>query len=83
MGEMTGLGHSRPNWDIPAMSGLPPFATEPRTSLEVGFVPTPELLRRTLFRVLSVNGQRSLSDIFLDWQPLSLRSLLILIRLST
>jgi hypothetical protein len=27
----------------PGMSGLPPLATELRTSLEVGFVPEPEV----------------------------------------
>ncbi len=32
-------GHSRPNWAIHLMSGLPPIATELRTSLEVRFVP--------------------------------------------
>src|SRR5258705_10288902 len=31
--------HSRPNWAVCAMSGLPPIATEQRTSLEVRFVP--------------------------------------------
>jgi hypothetical protein len=36
---MSGLGHSRPNWAMRAMSGLPPLATELRTSLEVRFVP--------------------------------------------
>src|SRR5882762_8215443 len=30
------LGHSRPNWAVRAMSGLPPLATTERTSLEVG-----------------------------------------------
>jgi hypothetical protein len=32
-------GHSRPNWAVGAMSGLPPVATELRTSLVVRFVP--------------------------------------------
>jgi hypothetical protein len=36
---MTGWGHSRPKWRVPAMSGLPPIATELRTSLVVRFVP--------------------------------------------
>ena len=31
-------GHSRPKLAVPAMSGLPPLATELRTSLEVRFV---------------------------------------------
>ena len=35
-------GHSRPNWAVRAMSGLPPIATEYRTSLEVRFVPGPD-----------------------------------------
>jgi hypothetical protein len=30
------VGHSRPNWAVRAMSGLPPLATTERTSLEVG-----------------------------------------------
>jgi len=36
-------GQSRQNWAIPAMSGLPPLATELWTSLEVRFVPNPEV----------------------------------------
>ena len=30
---MSKKGHSRPNWAVRAMSGLPPIATELRTSL--------------------------------------------------
>jgi hypothetical protein len=37
---MSELGHSLPNWAVRAMSGLPPIATELRTSLEVRLVPT-------------------------------------------
>ena len=37
------LGQSRPNWAVRTMSGLPPLATELRTSLLVRFVPRPEL----------------------------------------
>jgi hypothetical protein len=33
------MGQSRPNWAVRSMSGLPPIATELRTSLEVRFVP--------------------------------------------
>jgi hypothetical protein len=33
---MSAPGHSRPNWAVRAMSGLPPLATTERTSLEVG-----------------------------------------------
>ena len=33
------MGHSRRFYDVRAMSGLPPIATELRTSLEVWFVP--------------------------------------------
>src|SRR5450631_2232473 len=40
---MSAVGHSRPNWAMRAMSGLPPLATELRTSLEVRFVPTTDL----------------------------------------
>jgi hypothetical protein len=36
-------GHSRPNWAVCAMSGLPPIATELRTSLEVRFVPSSDI----------------------------------------
>jgi hypothetical protein len=36
---MSGWGHSRPKWAVYAMSGLPPLATELRTSLLVRFVP--------------------------------------------
>jgi hypothetical protein len=36
---MSQMGHSRPNWAIRLMSGLPPIATELRTWLEVRFVP--------------------------------------------
>jgi len=39
---MTALGHLRRFDDVPAMSGLPPIATELRTLLEVRFVPTNE-----------------------------------------
>jgi len=38
------VGHSRPNRAVRAMSGLPPPATELRTSLMVRFVPTADLL---------------------------------------
>jgi hypothetical protein len=37
------MGHSRPNWAVRAMSGLPPLATELRTSLEVRFVQISEV----------------------------------------
>ena len=37
-------GHSRPNWAVRVMSGLPPLATVERTSLEVRFVPEAEVL---------------------------------------
>ena len=36
---MTEMGHSRRNWAVRAMSGLPPLATTERTSLDVRFVP--------------------------------------------
>jgi hypothetical protein len=36
---MSPVGHSRLNWSLYAMSGLPPIATELRTSLVVRFVP--------------------------------------------
>jgi hypothetical protein len=36
---MSEVGQSRPNWAAGATSGLPPIATEPRTSLVVRFVP--------------------------------------------
>jgi hypothetical protein len=36
---LSGTGQSRPNWAVRAMSGLPPSATELRTSLVVRFVP--------------------------------------------
>ena len=39
---MSPLGHSRRFDDVRAMSGLPPIATEMRTSLEVRFVPLPD-----------------------------------------
>ena len=42
------LGHSRPKWAVLAMSGLPPLATELRTSLEVRLVPKPEVGELTL-----------------------------------
>jgi hypothetical protein len=35
---MSHMGQSRPNWAFRAMSGLPPIATELRTSLVVRFV---------------------------------------------
>jgi len=37
---MSAQGHFRPNWPVSAMSGLPPLATELRTSLVVRLVPT-------------------------------------------
>ena len=37
------LGHSRPNWAVPAMSGLPPIATKLRTSRDVSNVPEADL----------------------------------------
>jgi hypothetical protein len=44
-GSMSQLDHSRPNWVACLMSGLPPIATELRTSLEVRFVPTCDIER--------------------------------------
>jgi hypothetical protein len=44
---MSALGHSRRFDDVRAMSGLPPTATEMRTSLEVRFVPKGEVASRT------------------------------------
>jgi hypothetical protein len=40
---MTLMGHSRPNWAVCAMSGLPPLATGERTLLEVRFVPKSDI----------------------------------------
>jgi hypothetical protein len=40
---MTALGPSRPKWAVRAMSGLPPVATELRTSMAVRFVPTSDI----------------------------------------
>jgi hypothetical protein len=39
---MSEMGHSRPKWAVRAMSGLPPVATELRTSMVVRFVPKPD-----------------------------------------
>ncbi len=36
------LSQSRPKWAVRTMSGLPPLATELRTSLVVRFVPLPD-----------------------------------------
>jgi hypothetical protein len=49
MGQRRLWGHSRPNWAAPAMSGLPPLATEPRTSLVVRSVPNPKFPEGRLF----------------------------------
>ncbi len=35
--------HSRPNWAVRVMSGMPPIATELRTSTSGSFVPRPEM----------------------------------------
>jgi hypothetical protein len=43
---MTVVGQLQKSARADAMSGLPPLATELRTSLEVRFVPIPELSRR-------------------------------------
>src|SRR5207244_7006491 len=40
---LSAMGHSRPNWTVCAMSGLPPVATELRTSRIGSFVPQPDL----------------------------------------
>jgi hypothetical protein len=40
---MSASGHSLPKWAVRAMSGLPPIATELRTSLEVRSVPISEV----------------------------------------
>ena len=40
---MSELGHSRPKWTVHPTSGLPPLATELRTSLEVRFVPSADI----------------------------------------
>ncbi len=40
------VGHFRPKWAARVTSALPPIATELRTSPEVRFVPTPEIIRR-------------------------------------
>ena len=40
------VGHSRPRWSVRAMSGLPPLATELRTSLVVRFAPRTDVSRR-------------------------------------
>jgi len=40
---MSGSGQSLPNWAVGTMSGLPPLATELRTSLMVRFVPISEV----------------------------------------
>ena len=37
------MGHSRLNWTVCAMSGLPPVATELRTSRIGSFVPTTDI----------------------------------------
>ena len=42
---MTVLGQSRPNWAVSAMSGLPPIATELRTSRNGSFVPIRDIAR--------------------------------------
>jgi hypothetical protein len=36
---MSGMRHSRPNWAVGLMPGLPPIATRQQTSPEVHFVP--------------------------------------------
>jgi hypothetical protein len=38
------MGHSRPKWAVCTMSGLPPLATELRTSLVVRLVPILEVM---------------------------------------
>jgi hypothetical protein len=40
---MSHLGQSLPKWAVRTMSGLPPLATELRTSLVVRLVPTHEV----------------------------------------
>ena len=50
-------GHSRPKWSVRAMSGLPPLATELRTSLVVRFVPNPDTTR---YGYHHLTGQTSL-----------------------
>jgi hypothetical protein len=41
----TASGHTRPNWAVRATSGLPPIATELRTSRIGSFVPLAEVTR--------------------------------------
>src|SRR4051812_16653570 len=43
LGPMSVEGQSRPKWAVHAMSGLPPLATELRTSREVRKVPKAEV----------------------------------------
>ena len=51
---MSEVGQSRPNWAVRAMSGLPPIATELRTSREVRFVPI--VLKKSFF-AMTENSQ--------------------------
>jgi hypothetical protein len=51
---MSELGYSRPKWAVHAMSGLPPLATELRTSLEVRIVPQAD--RLTVRNAPSLDG---------------------------
>ena len=44
---MSHMGQSLPKWAVRAMSGLPPLATELRTSPEVRFVPEAGILLLT------------------------------------
>jgi hypothetical protein len=57
---MSLMGHSRRFYDVRVMSGLPPIATELRTSLEVWFVPITDIsLRHPIKNALALPSNPS------------------------